>query len=123
MISVAARLGALALLLAYEGLVALWIYYVLRPAEIDALGVAVATATAVAGIVLGAYGRSWWLVLAPAAAPLFAIPAGDYHRGTEVPVWYAAALLGFPGLALWIAVGVASIKLFKRYSAGRRRVR
>lgn len=118
--SIAARPATIALLLAYEGFVALWIYHGLRTAEGGMIGVGVGVATAVLGFALGLYGRSWWLVLAPVAAPFFAIPAGDYP-GREIPVWYVAAL-ALPTLALEIAAGIGSIKLFRRYSARRRRV-
>lgn len=104
--------------MAYEGIVALWIYYGFRRAESGATGAGAWAAVAVAGVVLGAYGRSWWLVLAPMVAPLFAIPAGDYPD-SELPVWYLVPA-ALPALAFWIAVGVIVAKLLRRRSARRR---
>ena len=101
-----------ALLVAYEGVVALWIYYGFRAGDAGALGAALWVAVGLAGVALGAYGGAWRLLLAPLPAPLFAIPAGDYHAG-ELPVWYVVPL-ALPALALWIAVGIVANKLLRR---------
>lgn len=117
---VATRRATIALLLAYEGIVALWVYYGFRhPGNGGAIGAIAWAAATVAGVALGAYGRSWWLLLAPIAAPLFAIPAGDYPD-SELPVWYVVPV-AIPALAFWIAVGVVVVKLLRRRSARHRR--
>ena len=102
----------IALLVAYEGVVALWIYFAFRQSDGGALGVVVTVAAGLAGVVLGGYRGEWRLLLAPLPALLFAIPAGDYHHG-ELPVWLVV-LPALPALAFWIAVGVVVRKLLRR---------
>jgi hypothetical protein len=103
-----------AALVGYEAVVAVWIYAGFRHGSGGTRGLVIWAVAAVAGIALGAYGRSWWLLLAPVAAPLFAIPAGDYPNG-ELPVWLAV-LPAVPALAFWIAVGVGAARLRARRS-------
>jgi hypothetical protein len=113
----AVRPAAVVLLLAYEGVLAAWIYVGFRHAGGGAAGAAAAAGVILLGVALGASGCSWWPLLAPIAAPLFAVPAGEY-RHSELPVWYLAPLV-VPALAFWIAVGVVARKLRRRRS-GRR---
>jgi hypothetical protein len=107
--------ATLALLVAYEAGVGLWIYYDFREAHAGALGVALWAATELAGLVLGAYGGAWRFLLAPLPAPLLAVPAGDYQGG-ELPVWLLVPL-ALPALALPIAVGVVAGKRMRRRRA------
>lgn len=104
----------LSLLVAYEVVVGLWIFYGFRDEHAGALGAALWAATALAGVVLGAYGGAWRYLLAPLLAPLLALPAGDYHGG-ELAVWYVVPL-ALPALVLPIAIGVAVSK--RRRAAG-----
>ena len=107
--------ATLALLVAYEAVVGLWIYFDFRVAHAGALGVALWVAAELAGLVLGAYGGAWWFLLAPLPAPLLAVPAGDYQGG-ELPVWLLVPL-ALPALALPIAVGVVAGKRMRRRRA------
>ena len=107
--------ATLALLVAYEAVVGLWIYYDFRVAHAGALGVFLWAAAELAGLVLGAYGGAWRFVLAPLPAPLLAVPAGDYPGG-ELPVWLVVPL-ALPALALPIAVGVIAGKRMRRRRA------
>jgi hypothetical protein len=107
--------ATLALLVAYEAVVGLWIYYDFREAHAGALGVALWAATELAGLVLGAYGGAWRFLLAPLPAPLLAVSAGDYQGG-ELPVWLLVPL-ALPALALPIAVGVVAGKRMRRRRA------
>ena len=56
--------ATLALLVAYEAVVGLWIYYDFRVAHAGALGVFLWAAAELAGLVLGAYGGAWRFLLA-----------------------------------------------------------
>ena len=105
----------LALLVAYEAVVGLWIYFDFRVAHAGALGVFLWAAAELAGLVLGAYGGAWRFLLAPLPAPLLAVPAGDYQGG-ELPVWLVVPL-ALPALALSIAVGVVAGKRRRRRRA------
>ena len=58
--------ATLALLVAYEAGVGLWIYYGFREGHAGALGVALWATAELAGLVLGAYGGAWRFLLAPA---------------------------------------------------------
>jgi hypothetical protein len=97
---------------AYEVVVALWLYVGVRHSAAGAWDVPLQLAVITAGVALGFFLGTWWALAAGALLPVLALPGGDY-RGDESPLWLVMFLY-VPVLAFWIAVGVGLQRLARR---------